>query len=526
LRLARTTFTELGCAAGAGNGSIDPGETIALTTGVRNYVVNAVSGAATLSGVSGTLSTSTPGVTIGAGSSSYGDIAAGATVSNATPFQLIIGPSFNPGTPIDLTLALATTGQGATQLPIRLATGTPGIPSTLISENFEGGTVPALPAGWTSAVGSTGGVNDPWVTSSSFIAGTTVAFHQDTAQLQTMRLLSPAISVPTTSVLSTVTLDFDLQYRLEDEPTQSVLAYDGLTLRVLDMTVGQTARSVLAEAFAEEITTGSLKHFPKHTPRIANASYFQDMSVWSGNSSGIAHVSMRFPAAGMTGRMIQLRFEYTQDGVGTCVDAGYPAPCGVGIDNVTLRLVPLTGGACVPAPDAASSDAAPTDAVTPEGGALDSATPDTGAQDSGPGGAGGNGGSGGAGGGAGSGGRGGTGTAGASGGGASGSGGVAGSMGGTAGSGGGTAGSGGGAAGSSGGTAGSGGGAAGSSGGAAAGRGGTGVGGATSPSGQAGGCSCSVNRSPDHSVFVLVGFAVVAIMRARPRPRARSHSGT
>jgi uncharacterized repeat protein (TIGR01451 family) len=92
-------------------------------------------------------------------------------------------------------------------------------------------------------------------------------------------------------------------------------------------------RSVLAEAFADDITTGTAFHYPKHLPRWNNNSYFQDMSVWSGTSSGFKHVSMRFP--GMAGTKFQLRFEYTQD-PGDCT-ALRSGPCGVVIDNVTVK---------------------------------------------------------------------------------------------------------------------------------------------------------------------------------------------
>jgi hypothetical protein len=63
------------------------------------------------------------------------------------------------------------------------------------------------------------------------------------------------------------------------------------------------------------------------------------MSAWAGNSAGIQHVSMKFPGAGMVGRAIQLRFEWTQDANTACASG----TCGVWIDNVVVRYVPTTG---------------------------------------------------------------------------------------------------------------------------------------------------------------------------------------
>jgi hypothetical protein len=344
LRLVGTTIAESRCVSGA-NGKADPGETLDLTVNLQNYVVSATVGATTLTNVTGALSTSTAGVTVTTASAAWSNVAAGATGANLTPLGFKLDPGFVAGTPIDFTLAVAS-AQGNATIPVRIGTGTDGTPTNALSENFESVTVPALPSGWTSNVG--GGTNVAWVTSSTFSPMTTkFAFHTESTGTRFMRLWSPVVAVPAPAGASAVTLDFDLAYRLEDEPTQKVAAFDGLTVRVTDQTGGTPLRSVLAEAFAQQFTTGSSDHFPKHLPRSSDAAYFQDMSVWSGDSGGVQHVRMRFPGAGMVGRSVQLRFEYTEDTAGTCTDNGYAAPCGVGVDNVVLSVVPLTDGHCV-----------------------------------------------------------------------------------------------------------------------------------------------------------------------------------
>jgi hypothetical protein len=103
------------------------------------------------------------------------------------------------------------------------------------------------------------------------------------------------------------------------------------------MTTGHTLRSVLAEAFADEFTTGASRHFPKHLPRNNNPAYLQDMSVWAGDSNGPKHVRLRLP--GMAGTTAQMRFEFTQDGFATCLDVGGGPVCGVSVDNIVVSSV-------------------------------------------------------------------------------------------------------------------------------------------------------------------------------------------
>ena len=342
LRATATVFSEASCNA-LGNGSFDPGETLSLSATIQNYVSNPVAGAAPVTGIVGTLSTTTPGVTILAATSTYPDLAPLASAASAAPFQIQLDASFVTGVTIDFTLALSS-AQGATQVPIRLPTGTPGAGTMLVNEDFEGVAAPGLPTGWTTAVG--GGANDPWITS-NLLTPTNAAFHDnDGLAAEWMRLYSPVVTVPVGAGQSYLTLDFDIVYDLEFEASKLVEAYDGLLVRITDLTTGQTVRSVQAEGFAESITTGAVNHMPKHLVRSSNPNYFQDVSVWSGKSNGVVHVAMKLPSEGMTGRDIQVRFEYTEDTNTTCQGSGSAGPCGVALDNIQLRHVPLTASAC------------------------------------------------------------------------------------------------------------------------------------------------------------------------------------
>ena len=331
-----------------GNGLIDAGDLVRMLVPLTNFVTNSRTSPVTYTAVTGTLSTTTAGVTLLRSSVAYPNIEGG-TRANGLEYVFQVAPGFTPGTPIDFNLAIAT-AQGSVSRAFYRNTGTPAA-TAIFSENFDAVPAGSLPAGWTPSHG--GGNNTvPWTTDNTFCGtGSNALFHVNANDgtlpvsqpnpTRFERAFSPLVTVPPDA--GYVTLEFDTCYDTEDAPDFNVLAYDGFTLRVTDQTAGRTLRSVLAEAFAEELTTGTLNHYPKHLPR-GGAPYLEDMSVWAGGNgaapSGFRHVAMRLP--GMQGSTVQLRFEYTQDSLGTCNDArpgtGTRA-CGVMVDNVVVRSV-------------------------------------------------------------------------------------------------------------------------------------------------------------------------------------------
>jgi hypothetical protein len=351
LRIAELGWDETLCAGGS-NGSLDPGESASLSVTVENYVANETAGATTVDSIAGTLTSSTPGVTIHDGSSAYSPLSPLASSPNLSAMIFSLAPSYVPGVPARFVLAL-TSDAGSVELPFEIPTGTPDpTPTTLVSETFETGGASNLPAGWTASHGA-GTPTIAWKADSSFVPGTRVAYHAENPNSSRWeRLFSPVVVVPTPApgVESYLELEMDVTYDLEEEPSQAVLAYDGMFLRITDQTPGATLRSVLAEAFAASIDTAGSNHYPRHLPRSSDTNYFEDMSVWSGFSDGTQHVKMRFPGSGTTGRTLQLRFEYTEDGSVDCEDLRPGHTCGVAVDNVVLRHVELTGAACVPGP--------------------------------------------------------------------------------------------------------------------------------------------------------------------------------
>ena len=326
------------------NGFIDPGETIRVRIPLTNYTTNDLS-AEDAKKVSAILVSETPGVFALQPFGEYGRINSGDTDPGSVSYLLRVQRSFDPGTPIKLRLRTFGRFGGGSSFELgtlrhRLFTGTPQV-TTLLTENFNSTAVGSLPTDWVSSHG--GGQNTvPWVTSNTFCGATSnAAFHQNANDnpagnpTRWERLFSKNFVVPADS--DYVTLEFDVCTDTEHDPNFRVLAYDGLTLRIADLTTGNFLRSVLVEAFDDKFTTNGFKHFPKHLPRNNNPAYFQDMSVWAGPSGGPQHVRLRLP--GMAGTTAQLRFEFTQDGSATCLDVGGGPVCGVSVDNIVIKSV-------------------------------------------------------------------------------------------------------------------------------------------------------------------------------------------
>jgi uncharacterized repeat protein (TIGR01451 family) len=355
LRVMPESFVEAGnnCSP---NGFLDPRERGSFTIPLKNYVTNPNNSPETITGITATLTTATAGVTIIDGTAAYPDIPAGQTKNNSDPFIIELSSTFVPGTLIDFVLSV-TTAQGTTQQMFRTETGTPNpMAVTLLNENFDSATAPNLPAGWTQAEGGCGLAPGaciaahPWITSNARTPMSQAAFHPNTGtNSEWIRLFSPTMAVPNpgAGVQSYLTVDFDLNYSLEDNPAKLFEAFDGLFLRILDGNA--PTRSVIAEAFAAKINTAGIDHYPAHLVRSNDPAYFADMSVWSDDSieldndtDGTIHVTMKFNAETMTGHNIQTRFEYTEDSNSNCLTSGGNAPCGIAIDNVVVKFVTFT----------------------------------------------------------------------------------------------------------------------------------------------------------------------------------------
>ena len=323
-----------------GDGVIDRDEIVVVRAPVTNYVTNPLN-AATLSDVTAFVTSKTPGVDVIFGLAPYGTIAPGASKQNELPIIIAKRHTFVPGTPIELELHVGDFFFGQTTLYATLQTGAP-VSTVLLNETFDA--PDALGAGWVQQH-LAGAKAVPWVSTSTFCATKSpAAYHVElndgvdaAGATRAERLRTPLINIPADSEY--VTLDFDVCHDLEDEAISNIRAFDGLLATFTDVTPGRTARLVLAEAFAQEQTIGSLFGYTKHFPRVDQDTnnVFEDMSAWSGDSGGWKHVHMRLP--GMAGSTIRLNLEYQQDFSGTCADVRPGHTCGVAVDNVVVASV-------------------------------------------------------------------------------------------------------------------------------------------------------------------------------------------
>src|SRR5438874_2019305 len=118
--------------SGNGNGVINSNECVNMNVVLKN------NGCANATGISATLTTSTPGVTVTQGSSSYPNMVIDATGTNSTPFQIQTSNSFPCGTEIDFDLNL-TFPNGSKTVTFTVPTCTGGadqtIPSSVLDAN-------------------------------------------------------------------------------------------------------------------------------------------------------------------------------------------------------------------------------------------------------------------------------------------------------------------------------------------------------------------------------------------------------
>jgi autotransporter-associated beta strand protein len=136
---------------GNGNGAVDPNECNELTIPLRNNSGGVVSG------VSGLLSTETPGVVITQPYSTYPNIPNAASRNNDVPFQFFTTPSFVCGTNIDFVLTVATATNGTFEVRFSLPSGEPDA-----GTRFNSALVQAIPdAGTLNSTINVAGITTP-----------------------------------------------------------------------------------------------------------------------------------------------------------------------------------------------------------------------------------------------------------------------------------------------------------------------------------------------------------------------------
>ncbi|HXQ73950.1 MAG TPA: S8 family serine peptidase [Pyrinomonadaceae bacterium] len=164
------------------NSAVDPGERVSMNLKIVN------NGTAATSNLVGTLQSS-PNVIAPSGPTSFGSIPGGGGTAGKDFSFTAVG---NCGDLVTLALKLqdGAVDFGTIFYTFRLGAATPGTP---LSENFDGVTAPALPAGWAST-GS--GAEPAWVTSTTNpFSAPNAAFAPNTSTAGVTELVSPSIHI-------------------------------------------------------------------------------------------------------------------------------------------------------------------------------------------------------------------------------------------------------------------------------------------------------------------------------------------
>ena len=289
---AGASITAEGCAPP--NGVLDPNETVTVSLCLQNV------GSGATSNLVGTLQ-NTGGVTAASGPQTYGAIAPGATLCK--PFTFTATGAC--GGTVTATVHLQ---DGATDLGNATYTFTLGTLNTVtvFSQNFDGVSAPALPAGWTTTAS---GSESPWVTSTGTPSSApNDTFAPDPSMVGLTELVSPVIALPAASTQ----LTFKNNYATES-------GYDGMVLEV----------SINGGAFQDILAAGGSFAAGGYNSTISTS--FQNplggRSAWTGSSGGYLTTTANLPAAA-NGQNIQLKWRMGSD---RSVSA-----TGVRIDDVSI----------------------------------------------------------------------------------------------------------------------------------------------------------------------------------------------
>jgi hypothetical protein len=277
--VGNVTFTDAG---GNNNGIAEPGENLVLTVPLSAITTVAVSNV---------------NATIAGNTQNYGTIGGLASVNRSFNYTVPAAAACGARLtiPVDITSDI-----GASTQSFVLNVGAPVFGST---ENFDGVTAPALPAGWTTAVTLAG---IPWVTSTTTPdTAPNVLFNSSPATPSSSDVTTGNFTVPSASSRLTFRLKYD---------TEAI--YDGAVLEI----------SINGGAFTDFVTAGGSFLAGGYLTALdnnASANPLAGRQAWTGNSLGYITVVANLPAAA-AGQPIRLKFRNGTDngtgGVGVFVD--------------------------------------------------------------------------------------------------------------------------------------------------------------------------------------------------------------
>jgi hypothetical protein len=287
LRNGGATLTAEGCQPG--NGVIDPGEDVTVSFGVTNI------GPGPTNNLVVTLQP-TGGVTFPSGPQNYGVVNSGATGFGSFHFS-------NNGTcggTIILTFHLqdGDLDLGNVSIPFSLGVLINSAPA--YTENFDGVTAPALPAGWTTARSSVAANTAAlWVTSTTTPdTAPNSAFGNGGTVPSDSSLTSPVIAVPNAPGFGVAGVRLTFRNNYNTEPS-----FDGTVLEI----------SINGGPFTDVIAAGGTFIEGGYNDTIGvTDSIFTGRQAWTGNSGGYITTTVNLPPASY-GQNAQLRWHSAYD---------------------------------------------------------------------------------------------------------------------------------------------------------------------------------------------------------------------
>ncbi|MEO6612015.1 MAG: immunoglobulin domain-containing protein, partial [Chitinophagaceae bacterium] len=195
------------------------------------------------------------------------------------------------------------------QTPNVIIVTTPPITGTPCTENFDGVTAPALPAGWSASVGALCVSSARWVTANSpSVSAPNSAFVNDPACISDEYLDSKVYTI--TSGVSQLT--FSRSNNLESN-------FDGMVLEI----------SINGAAYTDIITAGGSFVTGGYNGTISSSfgNPIGGRSAWTGNSAGFVTTTVNLPASA-SGKTVQFRWRRGSD--------SSVSGTGANIDNISV----------------------------------------------------------------------------------------------------------------------------------------------------------------------------------------------
>ena len=302
-------------AAGA-NGVLDPGETVTVSLGLKN--VGGPGVVCTTGALTGDLQAS-GGVTTPSGPQIYGSLCSGSAGAFRS-FTFTVNPALPCGSTVTATLHVT---DGATDYGNIIYSFTTGSIATSFSQNFDGVTAPALPAGWTPTASGTGILP---TTVTDFVASAPNAVFMSEAS----NVGLSEITSETVAVTAGAQMKFQLEFNTES-------TFDGVVLEV----------SIAGGAFNDILAAGGSFASGGYNSTLSTAfsNPLPGRMAWTGLSGGTSTAPTFIPVvvnlpAVAAGQNVQFKWRQGSDNSVTPTGA-----IGSRLDSITLTSSVCGGNA-------------------------------------------------------------------------------------------------------------------------------------------------------------------------------------